>query len=358
MQDVEAGRIRGREGIVITLFGALILLGVVAFGLHDTSQRFLGPPASPSYVLSESPDDQAATQLTDLHLLVTALDDTTGLLTIRVDGYQECRPKCEADEQLVLVALRSDEVRGRHLPPAAIVPLPAVSGPVSQTVQLPVRVQALRYPFDAFDLMLGLTLVQVDAATGAVHRPAAEASARMHVTLQSELPQMNMSAPQPRDPESLRTNEGRYHFFAIESLHFNRWRAGQGLTVLLVLLIAAAAAYAVLLRSLHDLILSAGGLVIGVWGIRSVLVPNNVSGRTGVDVALALVIIFLLGAMSIRVALLVLSRRQQTAAVQDAVDSADESGARRGRPLSAALAASPRWRQNRRRARRLERTRR
>ena len=57
------------------------------------------------------------------------------------------------------------------------------------------------------------------------------------------------------------------------------------------------AAYAVFLRPLHDLILSTGSLVIGVWGIRSILVPSNIAGRTGVDVALGLVILFLLGAI-------------------------------------------------------------
>src|SRR5262249_12361076 len=96
-----------------------------------------------------------------------------------------------------------------------------------------------------------------------------------------------------------------FDYFAIDALRFSRWRAGQGLTVVLILLIAAAAAYAVFLRSLHDLILSVGGLVIGVWGIRAILVPSSIGGRPGRAGGLALVIMFLLGALSIRVALLV-----------------------------------------------------
>jgi hypothetical protein len=333
VQDVDAGKIHGRAGVVVAVVGTLIMIAIAVGALHETFDHLLGPPASPSYVLVGPPDRDNASQVTDLHLLVTTLDETNGLLTIRVDGYQECRPTCEADEQLVVVALRTDELRGRHLPPAAIVPLPKVNGPVSQTVQLPVRIQAMRFPFDAFDLLLGLTLLQADDATGAQHRSAAEAGARMHVTLQSELPQMSMAPPQPRDAISLRTEEDRYEYFTLDSLRFSRWRAGQGLTVVLVLLIAAAAAYAVFLRPLHDLILSTGGLVIGVWGIRSILVPSNIAGRTGVDVALGLVILFLLGAMSIRVALLIVSPAHKRGAPRRSVERVDGARGRAEEPL-------------------------
>lgn len=324
VEEPDAGKIRGRTGLVVAVVGTLVVGALMAIGLQDTAGHLVAPPASPAYVLVGPPDERTAPQLTDLHVLVTALDEAKGLLTIRVDGYQECRPTCEADEQLAIVALREDEVRGRLLPPAAIVPLPAVSGPVAQTVQLPVRLQSLRYPFDAFELLLGLALLQADAASGAQHRPAAEAAARMHVTFQSELPQMHMAAPVPRDPDSLRTDESRYDYFAIDAVRFSRLPASQGLAVVLVLLIAAAAAYAVFLRTLHDLILSVGGLVLGVWGIRSILVPGTVVARTAVDVALALVIVFLLGALSIRVALLVFTPRHRRARRRRAVAAASE----------------------------------
>jgi hypothetical protein len=73
------------------------------------------------------------------------------------------------------------------------------------------------------------------------------------------------------------------------------------LTVLLVLLVTAAAAYAVFLRPLSELIAGAGALVLGVWGIRAVLLGTNVPGFTAVDLSLAVVILFLLGAITARV---------------------------------------------------------
>jgi hypothetical protein len=77
------------------------------------------------------------------------------------------------------------------------------------------------------------------------------------------------------------------------------------LAVMLVVLIAAAAAYSVFLRPLHDLVVNAGALVLGVWGIRAILTPSSVNYMTAVDLALSMVIIFVLGALTIRALLFV-----------------------------------------------------
>jgi hypothetical protein len=40
--------------------------------------------------------------------------------------------------------------------------------------------------------------------------------------------------------------------------------------------------------------------VLGVWGIRAILIPSNIQYITAVDLALSLVIIFVLGALTMR----------------------------------------------------------
>jgi len=83
-------------------------------------------------------------------------------------------------------------------------------------------------------------------------------------------------------------------------LNFERPRYLRVLAVMLVLLMASAAAYSVFLRPLHDLVLNSGALVLGVWGIRSILTPQNLFYLTAVDLALSTVIIFTLGAITVR----------------------------------------------------------
>ncbi|MGH3930087.1 MAG: hypothetical protein ACRDTF_08940 [Pseudonocardiaceae bacterium] len=57
-----------------------------------------------------------------------------------------------------------------------------------------------------------------------------------------------------------------------------------------------------------DLVMGAGGLVLGVWGIRSMLVPGSISYATVVDMALGLVITFLLTTLSMRMLLYLCQR--------------------------------------------------
>jgi hypothetical protein len=81
---------------------------------------------------------------------------------------------------------------------------------------------------------------------------------------------------------------------------FSRPTYLQVLTVLLVMLVTAAAAYAVLMRPLDQLVINAGALVLGVWGIRAIMLGTSVPGVTAVDLCLMLVILFLLLALSVR----------------------------------------------------------
>ena len=73
---------------------------------------------------------------------------------------------------------------------------------------------------------------------------------------------------------------------------------------------AAAAAYAVLLRPFQDLVINAGALIIGIWGIRSVLTPANLTYVTAVDLSLSVVILFLLGAITVRAVIFLYQRSE------------------------------------------------
>ena len=53
-------------------------------------------------------------------------------------------------------------------------------------------------------------------------------------------------------------------------------------------------------RPLHDLVMNVGALVLGVWGIRSILTLSNIYYITAIDLALSMVTIFLLGAITVR----------------------------------------------------------
>jgi hypothetical protein len=90
---------------------------------------------------------------------------------------------------------------------------------------------------------------------------------------------------------------------AARELVFTRPIYLQILTALLVLLIGISGLLALLTRSIDDLLLGIGGLILGVWGIRSVMVPQPLPTLSVVDISLSGVILLLLIGLAIRTAI-------------------------------------------------------
>jgi hypothetical protein len=291
--------------------GLLVPTLVLPGGVRPPLREVFDVSSSPIYPLSPSGAPLAADHA-DLHIDVIALDETRQMLALRVSGQRACAPTCAAEE-LVLVSLRPDEPQRRGLPPLATVPLPAHDGLVQATVELPLQGRLIQYPFDSFDLLLGVALQQVetDGATRPV--PPTEAESHLQLTLQEGISHMQLSTPATVDPTPFRSSTLPLDYVTVEQLSLSRKEALKLMTVLLVALIAGTAIYTVMLRSFHDLAVGFGGLILGVWSVRAILVPNALSQRTGVDVALLVVIVFLLVALGVRAARIIARHRDPRA---------------------------------------------
>jgi hypothetical protein len=86
----------------------------------------------------------------------------------------------------------------------------------------------------------------------------------------------------------------------VKALHFARPDYLKILAVLLILLISASGGIALLRRDVDELLLGIGGLILGIWGIRSVLVNQPLPGVSAIDLALSFVILFLLLGLIVR----------------------------------------------------------
>jgi hypothetical protein len=150
---------------------------------------------------------------------------------------------------------------------------------------------------------LGLVLERVRPDGTVQARPPAEAQGSLFVTVQERLAQLGMRPPGRLDPQQVQQAGPPVSYMYVAALEFHRLLYVRVLAVLLVVLLAAAAVYAVFLRPLQDLAVNASALVIGIWGIRVVLTPANVTYVTAVGLFLAVVILILLGASTVRAVL-------------------------------------------------------
>jgi hypothetical protein len=123
------------------------------------------------------------------------------------------------------------------------------------------------------------------------------------LTVQNQLPDFLMSPPVNVDPDQVAANGDPVKFAVVQDLAFDRPDYLKVLSMILVVLITVSGALALLTRSINDLVLGIGGLILGVWGVRSIMVPQPVPVVTAIDLSLSTVILLLLLGLAVRAAI-------------------------------------------------------
>src|SRR5262245_26433454 len=241
---------------------------------------------------------------TKLHLAAVAIDEVQLLATIRVSGHHRC-PGCAWSHRLRLVSIADDDAAADGMPPSAEITLSPTDMAVSQTVQLPLRGHPIHYPFDRYQMVIAVAYLRLYPDGRRESIAGNQLDDQLFLSFQELLPRSIMTGPFPVDRHRVRDPDDPFEYALAFEVKFERPPYVRVLAVALVVLISAAAAYSVFLRPLPDLVVNSGALVLGVWGIRAILTPSSINYMTAVDLALSMVIIFVLGALAIRALLFV-----------------------------------------------------
>jgi hypothetical protein len=288
---------------ILLVIGVLILLPVAIVSMRTVLGKVYDPlfDLRTGQPLSEAEAHAAEDEGHYVNLGITSLDPATGTLTLAVSGNRICSGGCP---KLVLtfVSLDDDADQRRGLPPSVSVTLQPEDVVFSQAVQLPVRGQPSLYPFDSYQLWLGTVVVATLPDGSTIELTPEIIGGSATVTLQNRVGFFVMQPPAPIDRQRITAATDPYVYLTIQGLQFDRPAYLQILTVVLVLLIAISALMALFTRAVDDLALGIGGLILGVWGVRSVLVTQPLPTPTLLDLALSWLIMLLLLGLAIRAA--------------------------------------------------------
>ena len=290
----------------ITVAVVVIVLALLPSALLSMARELRGQAIDCVYDLftgeEVAVDRTFGPDTTFVNVTVASLDELTRTATLTVSGHRVCSAICPPTTG-TFFSLSSDSARRRGLPPSASVTVPGESGSYTFTIQLPIRGTPQLYPFDTYTLLLGL-VVSVTLPNGreeVVNTPDL-ARERVSLTLEDQVVRLNMAPPIPVDPASVRSPNDPVDFLLVDQLQWQRPGYLRIVTFLLVILISASAVFALGLRTLHELVLGIGGIILGIWGVRSVVVQTELPDVTLIDVILAFVMLVLLLALSIRAA--------------------------------------------------------
>lgn len=308
MPQTTTGRRRiHRIAFAFTAILLLVILLMLPIAVRSM-QEVLGRGPDPLYslatgaVVDEQRSDAAQSGAVYFNFGLVNLDESTGDVTVAVSGNRNCDGDC-AQLDLVLSALDNDADTRRGLPPTVKLTLKPEDRIFSDSVTLPVRGQPSLYPFDQYQIWLGVGGTATLPDGTVVELTPEIASRSAVVTLQNRIPDMMMKAPRVIDPYSVRSVTDPYGFQSVNEIVISRPAYLQVLAVVLVVLIAVSALMALLTRGLDELALGFGGLILGVWGIRSILMPQSLPTVTAIDLALSWVILLLLLGLALRAAL-------------------------------------------------------
>lgn len=298
MRAVDRRLLRHRVAFALIATVLLCVVALLPFTVASVVDELTGPPEGRIYYVP-GPSVPAAATHTHLHVAIAALDDFQQLVTLRVSGNHVCETPCAWSDRVVFFSVPPGEAP-EGLPPSVSVTLPADLTEVTQTFQLPARGHPTQYPFDSFRIWLGVVLQRVLPDGTVQTLTPAEAQGHLFLSFQEQVPRQTMDPPIAIDPTSMRPEHVPYDYLYVEALTLVRPLWLRVLAILLVLLVAAAGAYAVFMRPLNELVINAGALVLGVWGIRQILTNSNYPGLTAVDLSLSIVILFVLSAITVR----------------------------------------------------------
>jgi hypothetical protein len=237
-----------------------------------------------------------------VNVTVTNLDESTRTATLTVSGHRICEVICPPTTG-TFFSLGNNAAERRGLPPSAAVTVPGESGTYTNTLDLPIHGTPQLYPFDTYTLLLGLVIsVTLPNGREEVITVPEQVRQRVSLTLEDQVVRLNMNPPLPVDPASVRSETDPVNFLLVDRLQWQRPLYLRIVTVLLVILISASAIFALGLRTLHELVLGIGGIILGIWGVRSVVVQTELPDVTLIDLILAFVMLVLLLALSVRAA--------------------------------------------------------
>jgi hypothetical protein len=268
-------RLRYRIAFFLTSLVALSVVVTLPFSVKSVVDDILGPVTGRVVKITRDRPDVSHRNHTKLHMAFVAIDETQLLASIRVSGHHVC-VACDWSDRVLFVSVTQDDLDADGMPPSVSVTLAQSNSEISELIQLPVRGHPIHYPFDSYRLVVGVVLQRLRPNSLPETLSPADAKGHLFLSVQELLPRQTMTGPIMLDRASIRAADDPFEY------------------------VAAAAAYSVFLRPLHDLVLNSGALVLGVWGIRSILTPANLYYLTAIDLALSVVIIFTLGAITVR----------------------------------------------------------
>src|ERR671932_2326341 len=197
-------RLGHRIGFAVITTLLLFILVSLPLALSSVAQELLQPQARFGAALFDPTIPPAETH-SRLTVDLIDLNEWEQTVKIQVSGIHVCHPACSWNDRFLFVSaldgLSLDPER-EGLPPAQSVTIPPTAQDLNQDITLPLTGYPIRYPFDSYQLGLGVIMQRVFADGSVQNLSPAEAAGHLSLHLANHLPRMIMHEPSPINAQS------------------------------------------------------------------------------------------------------------------------------------------------------------
>ena len=298
------------------IYGALVIIVAVLLALLPatftsitrtlfgrSSSVYLFPDGSSIDLDQGSPRGSSESYI---NIAFNNVEEESHTLTVAISGERHCQSSCMDGLELTLVSYDVSAEVLRGLGQWVTIPVPVMPGAFSMTRELPVRGWPGTYPFDEYFIQLGIGGSHLVDGKRVPLEPG-DASGVL-VTVQNATYDLSMPPPAAVPIEQVDDPEDVWHPVGAMNISFHRPFYLRVLSVALFTMVAVSTVLGLFSRSLPAVVFGNAGLLLGIYSIRSVLVPYSLTVVTAVDVASQLLILLMLIGLVVRIAAIIRQR--------------------------------------------------
>ncbi len=285
-----AGLLFGMACGALILFGAIIL---APFAIVSAMREIVanGSAADSVTVGAVSPD---AADFNVIDINLRKIDEVESVATLRISGFHGCQGSCkEQRERLLFSAFRTDAT-GATLPTVAAVDLPGSAQEVEKKIDLPIQGRPMFYPFDTYEMAIGVGVERVLDDGSHVYLDPAKDRGSLAISFDEDASRMAATTPVTLDPAAVSPRLAPYKYMSAFRITLHRPLYLQYTVLLLAGLVVIASLYTAFIHDFRQLVLGTGTIIFGLWGARTLLIGAFPPDVTVLDLCLAVTAILVL----------------------------------------------------------------
>lgn len=294
---------------VVTLLIAAVGLSLYRYFTSEVEAQRFTPSAE------RITDDISMPTGTDpaiVTVTIREIDEEEQVARIDVVTLRACPPDTCDPFSLMLYGMpntRDSWTNGRSV----IVEVPAGRGPFDATIDLPIDGHPEFFPFDDYQLHLGVSVSEEDARGVPLPMTREEIEARgVRVILAELIPTHETRAVEVVPMEDQRPELQALEFDYALRMTFDRPDYVEVQTMVMLFAAVLTVLITIMRKSFDQLLVGTTGIILGIWGMRSYLIQTDYQGLTLIGMLVAIFGGIGLVLVITRIALY-LSRKQQRA---------------------------------------------